>query len=124
MTIAFWCVVVAGLLPYVATGVAKIGGERFTNRYPRAWLDKQQGYRARANAAQANGFEAFPLFAAAVIIAHLAHAPQARIDLLALVFVVARVAYTVCYLADWHWARSTVWLIGLLAAVGLFTSGA
>jgi uncharacterized MAPEG superfamily protein len=124
MTIAYWCVLVAGLLPYVATGFAKIGGERFTNRYPRAWLDKQQGMRARANAAQANGFEAFPFFAAAVIVAHLTQAPQARVDLLALVFVAARVAYTLCYLADWHWARSAVWLVGLLATLGIFVAGA
>ena len=123
MTIAYWCVLVAGLLPYVATGFAKVGGERYTNRYPRAWLEKQQGIRARANGAQANGFEAFPFFAAGVIVAHLTHMPQGRIDLLALVFVVARVAYTACYLADWHWIRSTVWLIGLLSTVGLFMAG-
>ena len=41
---------------------------------------------------QLNGFEAFPLFAAAVIVAQILQAPQARIDILALVFVAARVA--------------------------------
>ena len=45
-----------------------------TSRYPRRWLEQQQGFRARANAAQANGFEAFPFFAAAVIVAHLTQA--------------------------------------------------
>jgi uncharacterized MAPEG superfamily protein len=124
MTIAFWCVLVAALLPYVGTAVAKVGGQRYSNRYPRAWLDKQQGLRARANAAQANSFEAFPLFAAAVVIAHLAHAPQGRVDALAVAFVVARVAYLACYLADWHWARSLVWAVGIGATVALFVSGA
>jgi uncharacterized MAPEG superfamily protein len=124
MTIAFWCVLVAALLPYVATGVAKAGGERFSNRYPRRWLDQQQGLRARAHAAQGNGFEAFPLFAVAVIVAHLTGAPQERIDVLAVLFVLARIAYLVCYLADWHWARSVVWLFGLLAALTIFVSGA
>jgi uncharacterized MAPEG superfamily protein len=124
MTIAYWCVLVAALLPYAATGVAKVGGERFSNRYPRRWLEQQQGFRARANAAQANGFEAFPLFAAAVIVAHLSGAPQARIDVLAVLFVLARIAYVVCYVADWHWARSAVWLVGLLAAVAIFLAGA
>ncbi len=79
MSIAYWCVLVAALLPYIATAIAKAGGERFSNRNPRLWLDKQQGFRARANAAQANGFEAFPFFAAAVIVAHLTHA-GARLD--------------------------------------------
>ena len=52
MTIAFWCVLVAGFLPYFGTLTAKIGGERFDNSNPRDWLDAQSGFRKRANAAQ------------------------------------------------------------------------
>jgi uncharacterized MAPEG superfamily protein len=107
----------------VATLVAKLSGERFNNRDPRAWLEKQQGLSRRANSAQANGFEAFPIFAAGVIVAHLVHAPQARIDLLAIGFIIARIAFLVCYLADWHWARSLVWAIGLGLCVALFFAG-
>ena len=123
MSTAYWCVLVAALMPYVATSIAKAGGERYSNRHPRLWLDRQQGFRARANAAQANSFEAFPFFAAAVIVAHLTAAPQDRIDALAVIFVVARAVYLVCYLADWHWARSVVWLVGLLATLTIFVSG-
>ena len=43
MTIALWCVLVAGLLPYAATVIAKLGGARFDNRDPRAWLERQTG---------------------------------------------------------------------------------
>jgi uncharacterized MAPEG superfamily protein len=123
MTIAFWCVLVAALMPYVASSVAKAGGERYDNRDPRRWLEQQQGFRARANAAQANSFEAFPFFAAAVIVAHLTQAPQDRVDALAVIFVVARAAYSVCYLADWHWARSIVWTIGFVATITIFVTG-
>jgi uncharacterized MAPEG superfamily protein len=123
VTTAYWCVLFAGLLPYVATGLAKAGGERYNNRNPRGWLDRQQGFRARANAAQANGFEAFPLFAAAVIIAHLTQAPQERIDGLALMFVAARIAYTMCYVADWHWARTVVWTLGFVVTLTIFVAG-
>ncbi len=123
MTTAYWCVLVAALMPYVASSVAKAGGERYNNRNPRRWLDQQQGFRARANAAQANGFEAFPFFAAAVIVAHLTHAPQDRIDALAVIFIVARVAYFLCYLADWHWPRSIVWTIGFVATITIFVTG-
>jgi uncharacterized MAPEG superfamily protein len=122
MTIAYWCVLVTAVLPLVATLIAKAGGERYSNRYPRVWLEKQQGYRARAHAAQSNSFEAFPFFAAAVIIAHLAHAPQVRVDLLAVIFVIARVAYLVCYVADWHWMRSLVWFAGFLTCIAIFLS--
>lgn len=123
MSIAFWCVLVAGLLPYVATATAK-AGTRFDNRSPREWLARQSGYRARANAAQLNSFEAFPLFAAAVIVAHLTQAPQARVDLLAMVFVAARLAHLAFYLADQATLRSLAWFVGIGSAVAIFVAGA
>ena len=122
MTTALWCVLVAGLLPYAATLTAK-GGARFDNRNPRAWLALQTGWRARAHAAQLNGFEAFPLFAVAVLVAHQLHAPQGRVDLLAVVFVAARVGYLVTYLADLHVLRSIVWFVGIGSAVAIFLAG-
>jgi len=124
MTIAFWCVLLAALLPFAATLVAKAGGERYNNRDPRAWLERQQGLRKRADNAQKNAFEAFPFFAAAVIIAFLAHAPQERVDILAIIFIAARVVYLGCYLADWPWARSLVWMLGFVACLTIFVLGA
>lgn len=124
MTVGYWCVLIAGLLPYAATLTAKIGGERFDNRNPRVWLGAQSGFRGRANAAQLNGFEAFPLFAAGVIVAHLAGVDQSRIDALAVTFIVARLAYLAFYLADQALLRSLAWSVGILCAVGLFISAA
>jgi len=124
MTVALWCVLAAALLPYLATTIAKAGGARYDNRDPRAWLEKQQGFRVRANNAQLNSFEAFPFFAAAVLVAQMLQAPQDRVDALALIFIAARLGYLACYLADWHGARSVAWLIGWLACIVLFVSGA
>lgn len=123
MTTALWCVLAAALLPYAATLTAK-GGARFDNRNPRAWLAAQAGWRARAHAAQLNGFEAFPLFAVAVLVAQQLHAPQGRVDALALGFVAARVGYLVAYLADLHVLRSVVWFAGIASAVAIFLAGA
>ena len=120
MTIAYWCVLFMGLFPYVATGIAKKGFEGYDNGMPRQWLAKQTGFRARANAAQANLFESLPFFFAAVIIASIANAPQNRIDLLAIGFVAARIAYLVCYVANWSSIRSIVWLAGLACVVAIF----
>lgn len=124
MTLAYWCVLIVILLPYVCTVIAKIVGDRFgpaANRDPRAWLDQQQGMARRANAAQLNGFEAAPAFAAAVIIAHLAGgAQQGTLDTLALVYVASRVAYVLCYLADLARLRSAVWFVGVGIIVALF----
>ena len=120
MTIAYYCVLVMGLLPIVAAGIAKKGFDNYDNAQPREWLAKQTGFRARANAAQANLFESLPFFFAAVIIASISNAPQHRIDLLAAGFVLARIAYLICYVANWPTTRSIVWAIGIACIVALF----
>ncbi|WP_114651930.1 MAPEG family protein [Polynucleobacter necessarius] len=120
MTIAYWCVLFMGLFPYVAAGIAKKGFEGYDNGMPRQWLAKQTGFQARANAAQVNLFESLPFFFAAVVIASIANAPQHRVDLLAIGFVVARIAYLICYVADWPTTRSIVWLAGLACVVAIF----
>ncbi len=123
MTTAYWCVLAAGLLPYVAVVVAK-AGVRYDNRNPRGFLAGLQGYRARANHAQLNSFEAFPLFAAVVIIAHQLGAEQGRLDMLALGFIAARVAYLGAYLADKASIRSLFWMVGLVCAVAILVTAA
>jgi uncharacterized MAPEG superfamily protein len=120
VTIAYACILLMGLLPYIAAGIAKKGFEQYDNRTPREWLARQTGFRARANAAQANLFESLPLFFAAVIIASVSNAPQARIDLLAIGFVIARIAYLICYVANWATMRSLVWLLGLVCVIAIF----
>jgi uncharacterized MAPEG superfamily protein len=120
MTIAYACLLFMGLFPYVAAGIAKKGFENFDNSMPRQWLAKQTGFRARANAAQANLFESLPLFFAAVIIASINNAPQTRVDLLALSFVAARIAFLICYLANWPTTRTIVWSIGLICVIAIF----
>lgn len=127
MTVAYWCVLAAALLPYAFTGLAKSGaaaGKRYDNRTPREWLDRLDGWRKRAHWAQLNSFEAFPPFAAAVIIAHLAGAPQARIDELAIAFVALRAAYGALYVTGQHLLRSVAWALALACVIGLFITAA
>ena len=88
---------------------------------PRQWLANQTGFRARANAAQANLFESLPLFFAAVIIATIANAPQNRVDLLAIGFVLARIAFLICYLANWPTTRTIVWTAGFICVLAIFS---
>jgi uncharacterized MAPEG superfamily protein len=126
MTTAYWCVLLAALLPYAGTLTAKVGGRMPipANRTPRQWLETLEGWRKRAHWSQLNSFEAFPPFAAAVIIATQLQAPQARLDALALAFIGFRVAYFACYLADWATARSLVWTGGMACVVWIFMLGA
>lgn len=124
MTLAFWCVLAAGVLPYVATLIAKSGRKGFDNRDPRAWLARQEGFRRRANSAQMNAFEAFPFFAAAVLIAHVVNGPQALVDTLALVFIAARVLHLAFYLTDQATLRSLAWFVGFGAVIATFIAAA
>jgi uncharacterized MAPEG superfamily protein len=124
MTTALWCVFIAGLLPYVAALAAKVGASDFDNNRPREWLARQQGFRARANAAQQNGFEAFAFFAAAVLVAHVTRGQQAQVDTLAMVFIAARVIYMAVYFAGWGTIRSLVWAVGIVATVWIFLTPA
>ncbi|MEO6352996.1 MAG: MAPEG family protein [Oxalobacteraceae bacterium] len=120
MPIAYWCVLLAGLMPVLTVAIAKYGRPDYDNREPRAWMDKLEGKRRRADYAHRNHFEAFPFFAAGVIIAQQLSAPQNAINLLALGFITARIAYTFCYLKDYNLWRSSVWAVGYLCVIGLF----
>ena len=119
MTIAFWCVLIAGILPYIAVGIAKMD-KGYDNKAPRDWLATREGKQKRAYAAHLNSFEAFPFFAAGVIVAHLAAAPANIVNTLAVAFVLARVVYIWCYLTNRAPMRSIVWMIGVGLTVALF----
>ena len=129
-TVAHWCVLIAALLPIVCAGLAKWGTFKkprrdggYDNHNPRAWLASQTDWRARANAAQANSFEALPFFIGAVVIAHQLHAPQTRLDILAVLFVVTRMLYIFMYVADMANARSLAWTVALLLNIAILFSG-
>ena len=126
MATAYWCILIAALLPYVWVAIAKTSGERYNNRNPRAWLAKQEGnYRVqRANAAHLNGFEAFPAFVAGVLMAQLAGVAPNTINALAIAFVVARVLHGLFYLGDQPLLRSLVWFAGMLCALALMVLAA
>lgn len=123
-TLAYGCVLVAALLPMFCALLAKAGAmPKGGNRDPRAWLAAQSGWRARANAAQANSFEGLPFFIGAVIIAHQLGAPQARLDQLACAFIVLRLAYIALYVSDKAMARSLVWGLGLAVNIAILLLG-
>lgn len=129
-TIAYWCLLLAALLPICCAWLAKSGTFRkprkdggFDNHDPRGWMARQKDWRARANAAQANSFEALPFFMGAVIVAHQLGAAQARLDILAFVWIVLRVIYVVMYVADLPAMRSVVWTLALIVNIGILFVG-
>ena len=120
MKITYFCLLIAGLMPILCTAIAKWGFKDFDNHNPRHWLSVQTGFRARANAAQANSFEAFPLFAVSVICALGA---QSELDLLAglcLLFIGFRLFYIFAYITDRARFRTLMWVAALGCVIGNF----
>jgi len=124
MHVSYVCVLIAAFLPVLFTAIAKLLRLRdFDNRSPREFQARLSGTALRAHWAHLNSFEAFPPFAAGVLVAQQMTAPQGRIDALAIVFIVARLAYGACYLADLATLRSIMWAGGAACTVALFLSG-
>jgi len=125
MSIAYWCILIAAVLPYIWVTIAKQSGERYNNRDPRGWQANQTNPRShRAHAAHLNGFESFPALVAGVLMAQLAGVPGGTINALAVVFVVARVFHGIFYIGNQQALRSLVWLVGFLSALALMVMAA
>jgi len=114
---------IAGAMPFLLTAIAK--GGAFTprdNRETRNWQAQLTGWRQRAHWAHQNSFEAFPLFAAALLASHVAAPSSPTAVIAAWGFIAARVAYAACYLADVAALRSLVWFAGVGCVVTLFVT--
>ncbi len=125
MTIAYWCILIAALLPYAWVFVAKGSGERYNNHDPRSWQAKQTNPRShRAHAAHLNGFESFPAFVAGVLMAQLAGVDPQTVAYLSIAYVIARIAHGVLYITNVAALRSLAWLVGMLCVLGLMVMAA
>ncbi|RMG96860.1 MAG: MAPEG family protein [Deltaproteobacteria bacterium] len=124
MTTPFVCILIAMLLAWppklafsIALGRSKQG---YDNKQPRAQQAALRGWMARARDAHYNTLEAFPPFAAGVIVAHLAGLDEHRATVLAVTFVVARTVYPILYIANLDLLRSAVWGVGYVATLLLY----
>lgn len=125
MNIAYWCILVAAVLPYLWYTVARATAGQVDNHDPRLGMSRlDEGRARRANNAQYNAFEAFAAFAAAVLMAQAAGVDTARIGQLAIAFVVLRVLHGVFYVFDVHALRSLAWFGGFACVVWLMVLAA
>lgn len=114
-----YLILIACILPYVFTIIAKVAGG-FTladNQNPREFLAKTTGFAARANAVQQNSFESLPLFIAAILIAEYMVIPQHLIMMLGIAYIVLRIIYGICYLANISTLRSIIWFLSMACPV-------
>ena len=121
MTVAEYCVFACVAL-YLLTivPVKWIGFRDYDNSKPRNPAFYQDAIRARALGAHQNGIEAFPFFAAAVLLAEFRAAPQNLINELAVLFLIVRIAYVFTYLGNRPRLRSILWNIGFVINIAIF----
>lgn len=125
LSTAYWCVLIAALLPYGWVALAKASVPRYDNRDPRGWIARQDHPRLkRAYNAHLNALEAFAPFAAGVVLAQLAGVAPDRIAMLAIAFVVLRVLHGLAYVADLAWLRSLAWFGAIGCVVALLAQAA
>jgi uncharacterized MAPEG superfamily protein len=125
MTIAELCLPASVVLTILSILPGKLDGRReYDNANPRDPRFYTPGLRARSQGAHLNGYEAFPFFAAAVILAEMRSVPQGIVNALAVAFLLARVGYVALYLADRPTLRSVIWSVGLGCNLAIFFSPA
>ena len=98
-----------------------------TQQYGIAWnasardaaMEPPTPIAGRLARAQANFYESFPLFAAAVLIIYVADLESAGTGIAAWAWLAARVAYLPIYASGVPYVRGIVWIVSLLALVTL-----
>jgi len=121
MTLAELCLLGMMLVIIASVAPAKIGGRRdYDNANPRDPLFYSPGFRTRALGAHQNGYEAFPFFAAAVLLAEMRDVPQGMVDVVAVGFLLARCGYVVAYWTDRPTLRSIIWAVAFALNVWIF----
>ena len=119
MPLAYWCVLIAALLPFVWVKIAKAGADS-DNRYPREDYETLPPAKRRAYAAHQNAFESFPFFAVAVVAALVMGAPVSIVNILAVLFIALRVAHGLLYMYNQPRLRSLVFAAGMAVNIAIF----
>lgn len=120
MSILLWCLLIAGLLPILAKAPVVYFQNRehgYDNKHPRAQQQRLTGIGARAVAGHYNAYEAFPLYAAAVLATISTDAISERSMQLAIAYIALRIGYHILYLMNADKLRSLVWFFALLCPV-------
>ena len=121
MSIAYWCVLIAAVMPVFLVGFAKRAGGGYNNSDPRNLDNLGSDRQRRAWAAHQNAFEAFPFFAVAVVVATTQNAGGSLLNDLAMGWVLMRVLHAACYIGDRASLRSLVFIVVWLLTIGIFT---
>lgn len=121
LNIIITIILIACLLPYVFAIIARksSGYDAKLHDNPRVFVNQSTGLAARANAVQQNSFEGLPLFIAAMLMADYLVIPDHFVIRLGIAYLILRVCYGGCYLANLHALRSIFWMLSMLCPITL-----
>ena len=115
-------IVIAAVLVYVPFMV--VGVTRLQMGYdmsaPRKMTDKMAPYAQRANWAHQNAFESLILFAPAALMAYVTGQESAVALGAVIAYIIARLLYSIFYIADIPLLRSAMFAVGSLGIYTLF----
>ena len=125
MTVPFWCLLIAALIPIILAWVGGYYRQRqlgsVDNKHPRQQTLLLEGAGARVVAAQQNAWEALIIFTGAVLVAHVSGATGSLASIAALVFIAARILHAGFYIANLDVLRSLSFLVSLGCSIWLYT---
>lgn len=101
----------------VAIAMNKLEG--YDNNHPRAQQERLTGFGARALAAHQNAFESIIIFAPAILLAIATNHIGSFVQQLAIVHVISRVLYNICYLLNISALRSLIWTVSLFCSLAI-----
>ena len=120
--ILLYSIVGAVILAYAPFLVVAWG--RLQNGYdqsaPRAMFDKLPAYARRATWAHQNSFEALTIYGLAALMAYATGVESDWAKIAAIAFIIARLLYSVFYIANIPLLRSAMFAIGSLSGWTLF----
>ncbi|MCY6488573.1 MAPEG family protein [Leptolyngbya sp. GGD] len=123
LLIAIAVAVVWIYVPFLVVAYARAQIGYLTNKEmmaaPRATFDQLPDYGKRATWAHQNALEAFPIFAAAALMAYVTHQTSAWAGWAAIAWIVARFLYPVFYILNLSILRSLMFGIGSVCSFTL-----
>jgi uncharacterized MAPEG superfamily protein len=120
LTLLIWAVALTfvQVLVAVAGATLQVGLPRLAGN--REGLPELTGWAGRAQRAHWNMIENLPLFAALVLVAHAGGISTSMTVLGAQLFIWARLAYAIIYVAGIPWLRTASWAVSVVGLLLIF----
>ncbi|MGC1182582.1 MAPEG family protein [Legionella sp.] len=116
------CLFIAILFPYllkIVVGYFMKNEGVYDNHHPRIQQARLMGMGARAVAAHQNSFESLLVFTPAALTALVTNNVGITVQVLAIIYIISRLIYTIFYLKDYALLRSLTWFVGFICCLAI-----